>query len=74
MSLSDPSVSVVCLSSVHVFNLKTRGKRKVQGVPQLQTEAFSRHQEEKEISSETAWPIFVILNWEPPRPGQTKRC
>ena len=43
-----------CMSIEHIFlfwsciRIKKRGKRKVQGVPQSQTAALSRHQEEKE--------------------------
>ena len=33
-----------------VSNKKKKGKRKVQGVPQSQTAAFPRHQEEEETN------------------------
>ena len=36
--------------SAHVRRLKKKGKRKVQGVPQSQTAALPRHQEEEETN------------------------
>ena len=39
---------------MYIHTLKTKGKRKVQGVPQAQTAALPRHQKEEETEKKTS--------------------